>query len=77
MDSVSDPYHSRATQGISLFLELLISHPNVGIMIPCPQYPVYSALITSHGGNIVYYKLNVSGGWIVDASIPRYSLPVI
>ena len=46
-----------ASIGIKLFLNLLISHHLHGVMIPIPQYPLYSAAIAQFGvtqGN--YYR---------------------
>jgi len=47
---------------------MLISSPNDGIMIPVPQYPIYSALITSYGGKMVNYYLNEQKGWALEPS---------
>ncbi|MBF0442917.1 MAG: aminotransferase class I/II-fold pyridoxal phosphate-dependent enzyme, partial [Oligoflexales bacterium] len=40
-----------------------IGSENDGIMIPIPQYPLYSATITLFGGCQVGYFLNEEGGW--------------
>lgn len=47
---------------------MLISGPNDGIMIPVPQYPIYSALITSYGGKMVNYYLYEPNGWTLDVT---------
>lgn len=52
-----------ASDGISRILETLITSPDVGIMIPIPQYPLYSAAVTLLGGVIVPYYLNEENGW--------------
>jgi alanine transaminase len=39
-----------AGEGVKLVFNMLIRGPNDGIMIPIPQYPLYSALITLNGG---------------------------
>jgi aspartate/methionine/tyrosine aminotransferase len=44
-------------------LRLLISDERDGIMIPIPQYPLYSATITLYGGAIVPYHLVESAEW--------------
>ncbi|CAI2364927.1 unnamed protein product [Moneuplotes crassus] len=52
-----------ATEGITFMLNLLIKDENDGIMIPIPQYPMYSALITKFEGTQVPYYLDESKGW--------------
>lgn len=52
-----------ASEGISIILNLLIKDEVDGIMIPTPQYPIYSALITKLGGIQVPYYLDESKGW--------------
>jgi aspartate/methionine/tyrosine aminotransferase len=52
-----------ASEGITIMLRLLIKDDNDGIMIPTPQYPIYSALITRFGGAQVPYYLDESKGW--------------
>lgn len=47
---------------------MLISGPNDGIMIPVPQYPIYSALIVSYGGKMVNYYLYEPNGWTLDVT---------
>lgn len=39
-----------ASEGVRTAFNLLIRDSNDGIMIPIPQYPLYSALITLNGG---------------------------
>lgn len=52
-----------ASEGIGQILRLLIQEPNDGIMIPTPQYPIYSALVTRFGGSQIKYYLDESRGW--------------
>jgi len=54
-----------ATQGIQLILNLLIKQ-NDGIMIPIPQYPLYSATINMLSGKPVHYLHNENKNWDVD-----------
>ena len=35
-------------------------------MVPIPQYPVYSALLTLDGGTLVKYFLDEEKGWGID-----------
>jgi aspartate/methionine/tyrosine aminotransferase len=52
-----------ASQGAKNVLELLIAGPNDGIMIPIPQYPLYSATIRRFGGVQVNYYPDEEAGW--------------
>ncbi|KAJ3071838.1 hypothetical protein HDU98_004729 [Podochytrium sp. JEL0797] len=63
----ANPEHIFLTAGASpavqLVLNALISHPKVGIMIPIPQYPLYSASIANYNGTPVHYLLDESNSW--------------
>ena len=52
-----------ASSGIELILDALIAGPKDAIMIPIPQYPIYSAIIANKGANQVGYELDESKGW--------------
>jgi aspartate/methionine/tyrosine aminotransferase len=51
---------SKAVQNVLLSL---ISDEDSGIMIPVPQYPLYSATIDLHGGKKVLYSLDEDRNW--------------
>ncbi len=59
-----------ASPGIQLVLSSLIRSENDGIMIPIPQYPLYSASIALYGGSQVDYKLNEDSDWTLDVRCP-------
>lgn len=65
--SSADPEHiyltDGASKGVQTVLRLLIAAPADGIMIPIPQYPLYSASITLLGGRQVPYFLDEGSGW--------------
>ncbi|XP_019440485.1 PREDICTED: alanine aminotransferase 2-like isoform X2 [Lupinus angustifolius] len=52
-----------ASPGVHMMMQLLIRSENDGILCPIPQYPLYSASITLHGGKLVPYYLNEETGW--------------
>jgi aspartate/methionine/tyrosine aminotransferase len=52
-----------ASKAVQTVLRLLIGSPHHGIMIPIPQYPLYSASITLYGGRMVPYHLDEANGW--------------
>jgi aspartate/methionine/tyrosine aminotransferase len=58
-----------ASKGVQTALRLLISGPRDGIMIPIPQYPLYSATITLYEGHQVGYYLDESRDWKLSLSM--------
>jgi len=63
-----------ASAGIQNCLTALISSDEDAIMIPIPQYPIYSALITLLGGQQVGYALDENMGWQVTQEVLEKSL---
>ena len=55
-----------ASQGVKFVIDLLIAQSNDGIMIPIPQYPLYSASIKKAGGVQVNYYPDEDNGWAFD-----------
>ncbi|GMH75492.1 hypothetical protein TrLO_g8987 [Triparma laevis f. longispina] len=55
-----------ASSGIQAILTGLIADMNDAVMIPIPQYPIYSALIALLGGRQVGYELDEGKGWSVS-----------
>ena len=74
----SSPDHIFLSNGASecarMLLNALIRGPNDGIMVPIPQYPLYSASIALYGGQLVGYYLNEEKGWALDVEELRQSL---
>ncbi|KAJ3094835.1 hypothetical protein HK100_006002 [Physocladia obscura] len=62
MNSMEEKIY-RASPAVQLVLNTLISHSKVGIMIPIPQYPLYTASIALFNGTVVPYYLDESKGW--------------
>jgi len=52
-----------ASAGIEMILNALIADPSSGVMIPRPQYPIYSATIEKLGGKKVGYAMDEKKGW--------------
>ena len=44
----------------------MITSPNDSVMIPIPQYPLYSATISLNGGHMCPYYLSEEKGWQLD-----------
>lgn len=55
-----------ASEAVRTAFRLLIRDKKDGIMVPIPQYPLYSALLTLDGGTMVKYYLDEEKGWGVD-----------
>lgn len=52
-----------ASEGIQMFLSTIIRNNKDGVLIPIPQYPLYSALLTLLGGTKINYYLDEDKGW--------------
>ncbi|HOV93541.1 MAG TPA: aminotransferase class I/II-fold pyridoxal phosphate-dependent enzyme [Spirochaetales bacterium] len=63
-----------ASKGVQTALMMLLNTPNDGIMIPVPQYPLYSATITLYGGKQIGYFLDEKSGWALSQSMLESSL---
>jgi len=60
-----------ASAGIEKVLTAIISGPKDAVLIPIPQYPLYSALITMLGGQQVGYYLEEEKGWGFNIATTR------
>ena len=65
-----------ASKGVQTVLRMIISSSKVGVLIPIPQYPLYSATITLLGGKQVPYFLDEESGWklsrrLLDSAIRK------
>jgi aspartate/methionine/tyrosine aminotransferase len=58
-----------ASKGVQAALRLLISNERDGIMIPIPQYPLYSASVALYGGAQVPYHLLESQQWKLSREV--------
>ena len=45
---------------------MLVNGPQDGIMIPIPQYPLYSACLAEFNATVVPYYLNEETNWSLD-----------
>jgi aspartate/methionine/tyrosine aminotransferase len=63
-----------ASKGVQMILRLLLAGPADGILIPIPQYPLYSATITLYEGRIVPYYLDEADHWKLNRSMLEESL---
>lgn len=57
-----------ASPGVRLCLEMMLNDARDGVLIPTPQYPLYSASITRLGGTAIPYYLKENQGWSLDVA---------
>ena len=57
-----------ASAGVQLTLQMIVENNKVGIMIPIPQYPLYTATLAVLDANPVPYYLDESKGWGLTVS---------
>ena len=55
-----------ASQAVHLIFSTLILSKDDSIMIPIPQYPLYTACISLYGGSPALYYLDEPSGWQLD-----------
>jgi len=55
-----------ATFGLHVSLQTILSGPNDGVMLPIPQYPLYTALLSLNQAHKVPYYLNEASGWKIS-----------
>ena len=65
---------SGASEGVKYVIDLLVAQDNDGIMIPIPQYPLYSASIKKAGGVQVNYYPDEDSSWAFDQELLEESL---
>ncbi len=58
-----------ASKGAQAVLLALLTSPNDGVMIPIPQYPLYSASLTLYGGAQIGYYLDEDNSWQLNQTI--------
>ncbi len=63
-----------ASEGVKYILEMLIAGPQDGIMVPIPQYPLYSAAIKKLGGTQVNYYPDEEADWNLETAMLEEAL---
>nr|XP_017216712.1 PREDICTED: glutamate--glyoxylate aminotransferase 2 isoform X2 [Daucus carota subsp. sativus] len=68
--SISDPeliyLTDGASKGVMQILQTIIRGQGDGILVPVPQYPLYSAATSLFGGSLVPYYLEETANWGLD-----------
>ncbi|KAL7704345.1 alanine aminotransferase (ALAT) [Lotmaria passim] len=57
-----------ASSGVKVFMQLLIGGVGDGVMLPIPQYPLYTAQLALLGGTLAPYYLHEEDGWAMQAA---------
>lgn len=57
-----------ASEGVRHAFKLILRDSNDGVMVPIPQYPCYSALLTLEGAKMVDYYLDEDSNWGLDVA---------
>eukprot|EP00884_Botryococcus_braunii_P023360 jgi/Botrbrau1/9708/Bobra.0388s0003.1 len=55
-----------ASPAVRYILNAIIRDEHDGILVPIPQYPLYSASIQLYGGQLIGYQLDEKAGWGMD-----------
>ncbi|XP_039130560.1 glutamate--glyoxylate aminotransferase 2-like isoform X2 [Dioscorea cayenensis subsp. rotundata] len=63
-----------ASKGVMQMLNTIIGSNKDGILVPVPQYPLYSAAITLFGGSLVPYFLEEEANWGLDVNNLRQAI---
>ncbi|HEY3450400.1 MAG TPA: aminotransferase class I/II-fold pyridoxal phosphate-dependent enzyme [Myxococcales bacterium] len=63
-----------ASKGVQTALRLLVAGPEDGVMIPIPQYPLYSATLALYSGKLVGYYLDEAHDWKLSRALLDESL---
>ncbi|KAL3654027.1 Glutamate--glyoxylate aminotransferase 2 [Castilleja foliolosa] len=63
-----------ASKGVMQMLNAVINGASDGILVPVPQYPLYSASIALLGGSLVPYYLEETANWGLDIVNLRQSV---
>ncbi|KAK6710276.1 hypothetical protein SNK05_004749 [Fusarium graminearum] len=73
----ADPEHiylsAGASSGVNTLLNVICASPKTGILIPIPQYPLYTATLSLLDATAVPYLLDESRNWGTDVDTIRAS----
>jgi len=63
-----------ASKAVQAVLTMLLRGPKDGILIPIPQYPLYTASIALYGGSAVPYELDEAAEWSLSVETLERSI---
>lgn len=66
----ADPEHiylcGGASAGVNALMSVLCASPKTGVLVPIPQYPLYTATLSLLGARLVPYYLEEESAWSTD-----------
>ena len=63
-----------ASSGVNSLLNVICSSPQTGVLVPIPQYPLYTATLSLLNATCVPYYLNEEANWSTDVDAMREAL---
>ncbi|KAB8346356.1 hypothetical protein FH972_023399 [Carpinus fangiana] len=63
-----------ASAGVNTLLHVICAGPQTGVLVPIPQYPLYTATLALLNARCVPYELDESKGWGTDLETIKASL---
>ena len=58
-----------ASAGIQMMLNAIIAENTDAVLVPIPQYPIYSALVRLFDGSLVGYHMDEESGWSLNIGL--------
>ncbi|KAL4780270.1 pyridoxal phosphate-dependent transferase [Aspergillus varians] len=63
-----------ASSGVNTLLNVICNGPNAGVLVPIPQYPLYTATLSLLNAKCVPYHLEEQKAWGTDIGVIKTSL---
>lgn len=63
-----------ASSGVNALMNIICSSPQTGVLVPIPQYPLYTATLSVMNAHYVPYYLNEESNWSTNISGIREAL---
>lgn len=63
-----------ASSGVNTLMHIICANPNTGVLVPIPQYPLYTATLSLMNAKCVPYLLDESKQWGTDLEAIKESL---
>lgn len=63
-----------ASSGVSTLLSVICNSPNAGVLVPIPQYPLYTATLSLLNAQCVPYYLDEHKAWGTDINVIKKSI---
>ena len=63
-----------ASSGVNVLMNIICSSPETGVLVPIPQYPLYTATLSLMNAHCVPYYLNEESNWSTNVTGIREAL---